>query len=26
VTKELTDRMRGVGAAMEDAARRAASE
>ena len=26
VTQELTDRMRGVGAAMEDAARRAASE
>jgi general secretion pathway protein D len=26
VTKELTDRMRGVGAAMEDAARRAGSE
>jgi general secretion pathway protein D len=26
VTKELTDRMRGIGAAMEDAARRATSE
>jgi general secretion pathway protein D len=26
VTRELTDRMRGIGAAMEDAARRAASE